>query len=634
MSFILRNSQGQVLTEYGKPMEDALEPHWSKDYIYQGERAVTLVENVDPKGLTGSYSTVVGGNLARFYWNQTTDDDHHAYRLYRANTATGLKEVKQTILSLTTVDYVLDTPGYFWLADIDAAGNESPHSVAFYVKPNDSTPPPAVPSMNGLQDGFTPLAVRVNWGEVTGAPAADVQGYDVYRKLQGSAYPTTPVNGTVPVRDVTYRDIVTATGTYLYKVVARDTTGNRSATWPEIVVTVNSNGGCVPGQMCGDPPPEVWAPMIPAPDDLGRLAAACSTSQGNWTSADESFAPSCEQMEMGIPSGPIVVGTVDNPGWRLVFLHADHLGSVRMTSFLDGSVGSYHTYEPFGWEVPRGYTSNNTHRFTGHERDEKTGLDYMLARYFSTNQARFLSPDPGDDSLLTDPQRWNRYAYVRNNPVRATDPNGETIWDMIDIGIGVARGMAASISMGTAPGSSPSTSDSAQNLIGQAFGSVIVGVVGAGTVAGGGAEIIVTAPTVVLPAAGVATAAAGAGAVVGAGGNLVAIGSVAMMKSNDKAGSSGGPSSGKRMPDNVRGQAAAEATDPSGQTHCQNCGVETGTGANQVPGQTDHIVPRSQGGNATLDNAQHVCATCNQSAGARPTPTTTGADRVRPPSGQ
>jgi len=425
MSFILRNSQGQVLTEYGKPIEDTLEPHWSKDYIYQGDRAVTLVENVDPKALTGSYSEVVGGNVARFHWNQTADDDHYAYRLYRSDSATGLKEVEETILLPTTVDYALSSEGYFWLADIDAAGNESPHSVAFYVKPNDSTAPPAVPSMNGLQDGFTPLAVRVNWGEVTGTPAADVQGYDVYRKLQGSAYPTTPVNGTAPVRDVTYRDIVTATGTYLYKVVARDTTGNRSATWPEIVVMVNSNGGCVPGQMCGDPPPEVWAPMIPAPDDLGRLAAACSTSQGNWTSADESFVPACEEMEVGIPSGPIVVGTVDNPGWRLVFLHADHLGSVRMTSFLDGSVGSYHTYEPFGWEVPRGYISNNTHRFTGHERDEKTGLDYMLARYYGSNQARFLSVDPLASSAdPAVPQSWNRYAYVRNNPVGRTDPTG------------------------------------------------------------------------------------------------------------------------------------------------------------------------------------------------------------------
>ncbi|MGH8245540.1 MAG: hypothetical protein ACREUU_03810, partial [Gammaproteobacteria bacterium] len=28
---------------------------------------------------------------------------------------------------------------------------------------------------------------------------------------------------------------------------------------------------------------------------------------------------------------------------------------------------------------------------------------------------------------LADPQRWNRYAYVRNNPLRYVDPSGEDL---------------------------------------------------------------------------------------------------------------------------------------------------------------------------------------------------------------
>jgi RHS repeat-associated protein len=95
-----------------------------------------------------------------------------------------------------------------------------------------------------------------------------------------------------------------------------------------------------------------------------------------------------------------------------------------MTSLADGSVESYHTYEPFGWEVPQSNsTSSNSHRFTGHERDRETGLDYMLARYYASNQARFLSVDP-ISGKASDPQSWNRYDYALNNPLKYLDPDG------------------------------------------------------------------------------------------------------------------------------------------------------------------------------------------------------------------
>ncbi|MBL1770924.1 hypothetical protein ELE26_30525, partial [Klebsiella pneumoniae] len=38
---------------------------------------------------------------------------------------------------------------------------------------------------------------------------------------------------------------------------------------------------------------------------------------------------------------------------------------------------------------------------------------------------RFNEPDPWDGSYdLTDPQSFNRYAYVRNDPVNYVDPTG------------------------------------------------------------------------------------------------------------------------------------------------------------------------------------------------------------------
>jgi RHS repeat-associated protein len=60
--------------------------------------------------------------------------------------------------------------------------------------------------------------------------------------------------------------------------------------------------------------------------------------------------------------------------------------------------------------------------YTG-QRDHSFGLLDYNARYYSSRLGRFTSPDsivpqPGN------PQAWNRYAYVRNNPVKLVDPTG------------------------------------------------------------------------------------------------------------------------------------------------------------------------------------------------------------------
>lgn len=60
------------------------------------------------------------------------------------------------------------------------------------------------------------------------------------------------------------------------------------------------------------------------------------------------------------------------------------------------------------------------------ERDIETGLDFFGARYFASAQGRFTSPDDfWKDSQVADPQSWNKYAYVRNNPLKYVDLTGE-----------------------------------------------------------------------------------------------------------------------------------------------------------------------------------------------------------------
>ncbi len=65
--------------------------------------------------------------------------------------------------------------------------------------------------------------------------------------------------------------------------------------------------------------------------------------------------------------------------------------------------------------------------FTGKERDTESGNDYFDARYYASSMGRWLSPDPGRISRnhLFNPQKWNKYNYVLNNPLTMFDPDGQ-----------------------------------------------------------------------------------------------------------------------------------------------------------------------------------------------------------------
>jgi RHS repeat-associated protein len=108
-------------------------------------------------------------------------------------------------------------------------------------------------------------------------------------------------------------------------------------------------------------------------------------------------------------------------------VHLDHLGTPRLITSASGVGLETHTYLPFGLEVTEVGPLFERMKFTGHERDLTSGLDYMHARYYSQYVNRFLSPDPvrGDPRR---PQTWNAYTYALNNPMRFTDPTG-LWWD-------------------------------------------------------------------------------------------------------------------------------------------------------------------------------------------------------------
>jgi len=58
--------------------------------------------------------------------------------------------------------------------------------------------------------------------------------------------------------------------------------------------------------------------------------------------------------------------------------------------------------------------------------DSISSADFALNRMYRYDQGRWLTPDPGGVNVvrLDDPQTWNMYAYVANNPTTLTDPSG------------------------------------------------------------------------------------------------------------------------------------------------------------------------------------------------------------------
>jgi len=93
-----------------------------------------------------------------------------------------------------------------------------------------------------------------------------------------------------------------------------------------------------------------------------------------------------------------------------------------------GALVEEHDYDVFGQEVGA-QAGTQPKRFAGKERDGETGWDYFGARYYSSKPGRFTTTDPvytWKENLL-DPQRWNRYAYARNNPLKFVDPDGREV---------------------------------------------------------------------------------------------------------------------------------------------------------------------------------------------------------------
>jgi RHS repeat-associated protein len=100
----------------------------------------------------------------------------------------------------------------------------------------------------------------------------------------------------------------------------------------------------------------------------------------------------------------------------------DAIGSVRIVFDSSGTVLARLDYEPFGREVSSSANAP-AWKFAGLFRDGEAGLDHAGARSYQSRTGRFSTVDPVYAGLF-EPQKWNRYAYALNSPLKYVDPTG------------------------------------------------------------------------------------------------------------------------------------------------------------------------------------------------------------------
>jgi RHS repeat-associated protein len=111
----------------------------------------------------------------------------------------------------------------------------------------------------------------------------------------------------------------------------------------------------------------------------------------------------------------------------LTFMLSDQLGSTSVTTDSSGQNPTTLEYDPWGgtrFASKDGNGNDNTptnYRYTGQRQEPSFGLYFYQARWYDPATGRFAQADtvvPGGV------QGYDRYAYVNNNPVNATDPTG------------------------------------------------------------------------------------------------------------------------------------------------------------------------------------------------------------------
>jgi len=131
-----------------------------------------------------------------------------------------------------------------------------------------------------------------------------------------------------------------------------------------------------------------------------------------------------------VPGGPRAVYGASGLAY---YRHSDHLGNSRLATTPSRTKYYDVAYAPYGEDyngsgtTDLAFTDENQDTVKGTSSAWSTNLYDFMFREYRTAHGRWTSPDPAGLGAVdpTNPQSWNRYAYVLNNPMAMVDLLGD-----------------------------------------------------------------------------------------------------------------------------------------------------------------------------------------------------------------
>lgn len=338
---------------------------------------------------------------------------------------------------------------------------------------------PTAPAPSGLAATPSGSNVALSWSAASGAT-----NYRVERKAANGYYASAGTTSSTSLTD----NGVSSGSAYLYRVCAADAQGNCTSNYSNLALGAPlsfSTDPTITG--IADDPTVVNVTTVKAAHinelrtavnavrSLAGLTAAVWTnntiSYGVTISADDvrdlrtklhdalialgiQTSNYEDQTLAGVPNGTVIKkvhitqlrqratsGTGaqgSGGGGGVMYVLSDVQGSSRAVMNNSGvgtsSIVARHDYLPFGEEIGSGIglrsggqgfgaSDTNRRKYGLTERDNITGLDHTWFRKYENLSGRWTSPDPLAGNIAN-PQTFNRYSYVLNDPLTLNDPTG------------------------------------------------------------------------------------------------------------------------------------------------------------------------------------------------------------------
>lgn len=377
----------------------------------QATVTITVIAKPSITGFTASPGSVTSGQTSTLSWSVTGATSLSLDNGIGPVTGTTSKAVTPAVSTTYT------------LTATNAAG-----SVTAIVTVAVSAPaPPSITSYTASPSTIaTGHSTTLNW-MVTGGAAVSISGIGSQSGTSVSVSPATTTSYTLTAINAAGSATATITVTVetqaplitdFWSNPVQITSGQTaSLNWDVSLadtMTLDNGIGTVTGSAFTVSPPTTTTYKLTATNLVGSVSATVTISVGT---------PGSLVWKKTMVYGFGQELAEDQPGMGTTFIQSDFVGSPSVTTAANGTVIGRSKALPFG-ERYGSWGQKTVRRYTNHEDDPDSGAIYMQAREYLPAYGKFAQVDPAYDQTKDDPESWNLYNYVTNNPVTHTDPDG------------------------------------------------------------------------------------------------------------------------------------------------------------------------------------------------------------------